>query len=219
MDLNFLVNQIKGDSNTLRLRQANIVSVETGYSCTVRMAGDPTGTLSKVRYLADFVPLPNYSAWVLTDGTDMLIVGHVAAAGKTVAPKAYRTTNLAVTAATETVVAMEAVESDAWGCWSAGTPSRLTAPADGRYMAQAQTWFTDVAAGSRYARLLLGGATEIAYGMTPKGLARGAYVNISSAPLTLTKGQYIELAVYSDIAVTLTASPFLNCVSLTHLGS
>ena len=78
MDLNYLVNQIKGDTiaPTLRLRQGRVVALNTSpnNSVDVQIAGD-TNTLPKVRYLASYTPTSNDTIWLLANGSDLLVIG------------------------------------------------------------------------------------------------------------------------------------------------
>ena len=77
MDLNYLVNQIKGDiiAPTLRLRQGRVVAINTTpNSVDVQIAGD-TNTLPKVRYLASYTPTSSDTIWLLANGSDLLVIG------------------------------------------------------------------------------------------------------------------------------------------------
>lgn len=229
MSMDFLVNQMVNRPEVLRLRQATVVSVETGRTCTVQIAGQ-TATTQKVRYLSNFAPLPGYHVWVATDGTDLIAIGHIGAADKTLAPKAYRTSAFTVPHAVNTVVPMQAVNSDAWGTWAASpNPSRLTIPVTGRYLIAATTKWADGAAGNRTSVIRLNGTAEIGYADAVKGNSHGAHSNVVVPPLTLTKGNYVELWAYQDAAVggldlivTIGAEDYtgyMNTISLTYLGS
>ena len=77
MDLNYLVNQIKGDTNipTLRLRQGKVIGVNVSpNSINVQIAGD-TNTLPSVKYLASYSPTANDTVWLLSNGSDLLCIG------------------------------------------------------------------------------------------------------------------------------------------------
>lgn len=77
MDLNYLVNQIKGETKipTLRLRQGRVVGINTSpNSVDVQIAGD-TNTLPKVRYLASYTPTNSDTIWLLANGSDLLVIG------------------------------------------------------------------------------------------------------------------------------------------------
>jgi hypothetical protein len=77
MDMNYLVNQIKGDTNipTLRLRQGEVIAVNvTPNSVDVQIAGD-TNTLPSVKYLDSYSPTTNDTIWLLANGSDLLVIG------------------------------------------------------------------------------------------------------------------------------------------------
>jgi len=77
MDMNYLVNQIKGDTNipTLRLRQGKVIAVNvTPNSVDVQIAGD-TNTLPSVKYLDSYSPTTNDTIWLLANGSDLLVIG------------------------------------------------------------------------------------------------------------------------------------------------
>ncbi len=77
MDLNYLVNQIKGDTNipTLRLRQGKVIVVNVSpNSINVQIAGD-TNTLPSVKYLSSYSPTANDIIWLLSNGSDLLCIG------------------------------------------------------------------------------------------------------------------------------------------------
>ena len=77
MDLNYLVNQIKGDTNipTLRLRQGKVIAVNVSpNSINVQIAGD-TNTLPSVKYLSSYSPTALDIVWLLSNGSDLLCIG------------------------------------------------------------------------------------------------------------------------------------------------
>ena len=77
MDLAYLVNQIKGDVSlpNLRLRQANVVTVNTSpNSVDVQIAGG-ANTLPRVKYLSSYTPTTNDTVWVISFGADLLVIG------------------------------------------------------------------------------------------------------------------------------------------------
>lgn len=77
MDLSFLVNQIKGDTNfpSLRLRQGFVVSVNASpASVNVQIAGD-SNTLPSVKYLDSYSPTSGDTVWLLSNGADLFCIG------------------------------------------------------------------------------------------------------------------------------------------------
>ncbi len=78
MDLNYLVNQIKGDTiaPTLRLRQGRVVALNTSpnNSVDVQIAGG-ANTLPRVKYLSSYSPTANDTVWLISFGADLLVIG------------------------------------------------------------------------------------------------------------------------------------------------
>ena len=77
MDLNYLVNQIKGDVSlpNLRLRQAKVVTVSVSpNSVGVQIAGG-ANTLPSVKYLSSYSPTVNDTVWLISFGADLLVIG------------------------------------------------------------------------------------------------------------------------------------------------
>jgi hypothetical protein len=80
MDLNYLVNQIKGETNipTLRLRQAYVVATSNSpKTVDIQLAGD-TNTLPSVKYIHSYAPQVGDTIFVLTNGSDILCLGDIA---------------------------------------------------------------------------------------------------------------------------------------------
>jgi hypothetical protein len=82
-------------------------------------------TLPSVRYLSNYAPKPSDQVWLLNDGADLLGVGMIAGADRTLAPVAYRTTPLTVIKDVNTYISFEADDSDGWNCWVIGDPTKL----------------------------------------------------------------------------------------------
>jgi hypothetical protein len=80
MDLSYLVNQIKTDTNipTLRLRQAYVVATNNSpKTVDIQIAGD-TNTLPSVKYMHSYAPQVGDTVFVLTNGADILCLGDLA---------------------------------------------------------------------------------------------------------------------------------------------
>lgn len=228
MDLSFLVNQIKTTDQGLRIRQGKVTAVNSDYTMDVQVAGD-TNSLPSVRYLSNYAPKVDDQVWLLNNGTDLLGFGMVASATRTLSPKAYRTSLQSIPLNTETLVSFQAVENDDWNCWdSSPNPTRLTAPITGRYIAVAMVKWSESGNDSDWFSnsILLNGTQEVAYGNTKKLRSHGQHINITSPPMTLTKGHYIELlaesSVNADLIVTANGDSYVGwmpSLSLIYLGS
>lgn len=226
MDLSYLVNQIKAPQSGLRLRQATVITVNADRTMDVQITGDGF-TLPSVRYLSNYAPKPSDQVWLINDGVDLLGIGMIAASGRTLSPKAYRTALQSIPSGTDTLVSFQAVENDDWNCWDASpNPTRLTAPVTGRYMAQAQLKWGDGASGVRRVSIKKNGTQEIAYADAQKATGHGAHTSVTSPPFTMTKNDYIETIAYSEVSLDLVITAngddytgWFPSMSLIYLGS
>lgn len=223
MDLDFLVKQIRTPQQNLRLRQGEVVTVNSDRTIDVQIAGD-SATLPSVRYLSNFAPLPGYHVWIITDNNDMLAIGHVGRADKTLAPTAYRTTAQTITTSTQTKIIFDAVDSDDWDCWSVSpNPTRLTVPVTGRYILTGNVAFEAANAGHRAINILLNNTTELARSdFMPVSNSVDTHSTVSTHAVTLTKGDYVEFRVWhnkgSDLQILATGDHTPK-FSMFYLGS
>ena len=227
MDISYLVNQIKATPSGLRLRQGTVITVNANRTMDVQIASDGF-TLPSVRYLSNYAPKPSDQVWLLNDGADLLGVGMIAGADRTLAPAAYRTTPLTVIKDTNTYVAFEADNSDAYGCWTISDPTKLTAPVTGRYIATASVLW-EGQNGGYCAVFIEKGTQEIARtDGTLSTKEHGFHMSVSSVPITLTKGDYVRLGVHHDYnpdndlilsSGGVDHTGYFNALSLIYLGS
>jgi hypothetical protein len=227
MDLSYLVNQIKANPQGLRLRQGKVITVNSDYTMDVQIAGD-TNTLPSVRYLSNYAPKPDDQVWLLNTGADLLGFGMVAGANRTLAPVAYRTSALTVIKDINTYVSFEADNSDGYGCWTVSDPTKLTAPVTGRYIATASVLWEGQ--NSAYCAVFIEkGTQEIARtDGTLSTKEHGFHMNVSSVPITLTKGDYVRMGVHhdhnpdNDLILSsggVDHTGYFNALSLVYLGS
>jgi hypothetical protein len=227
MDLSYLVNQIKANPQGLRLRQGKVITVNSDYTMDVQIAGD-TNTLPSVRYLSNYAPKPDDQVWLLNTGADLLGFGMVAGANRTLAPVAYRTSALTVIKDINTYVSFEADNSDGYGCWTVSDPTKLTAPVTGRYIATASVLWEGQNSG--YCAVFIEkGTQEIARtDGTLSTKEHGFHMNVSSVPITLTKGDYVRMGVHhdhnpdNDLILSsggVDHTGYFNALSLVYLGS
>lgn len=229
MDMNYLVNQIKNTpvGPNLRFRQGKVVTVNANYTIDVQIAGDPS-TLPSVKYLSNYAPKPNDQVWLINNGPDLLGIGMIAGADRTLAPVAYRTTPLTVIKDINTYISFEADNSDGYGCWIVGDPTKLTAPVTGRYIATASVLWEGQNGG--YCSVFIEkGTQEIA--RQDSELAskdHGFHMGVSSVPITLTKGDYVRMGVHHDYnpdndlilsSGGVDHTGYFNALSLIYLGS
>ena len=227
MDLSYLVNQIKATDQGLRIRQGKVITVNSDYTMDVQIAGD-TNTLPSVRYLSNYAPKPDDQVWLLNSGVDLLGIGMVAGADRTLAPVAYRTSALTITKDTNTYVSFQAVNSDAYNCWTVSDPTKLTIPVTGRYIATASVLWEGQNTG--YCSVFIEkGTQEIARQdgvLTTK--QHGMHMAVSSVPIAFTKGDYVRMGVHhdhnpdNDLILSVGGvdhTGYFNALSLIYLGS
>ena len=223
MDLSYLVNQIKQAPSMLKLRQGKVIAVNSDRTMDVQIAGDPN-TLPSVRYLSNYAPKPDDQVWLLNDGTDLLGLGMIAGADRTLAPTAKRSTNQTIPTGTQTKIEFDSVDSDGWNCWDASpNPTRLTVPVTGRYFVTGNLAFEAANPGHRAINLLKNNTTELARSdFLPVSNSIDTHSTVTTHAITLIKGDYVELRAWqnsgSDLDV-LDSGDHQPTLSLIYLGS
>lgn len=223
MDVSYLVKQIKAVPQGLRLRLAKAITVNTDQTVDIQIAGDES-TLPSVKYLSTVAPKPNDQLWVLSSGSDLLGIGMVADTDRTLAPVAYKTSSQTILKDTPTAVIFDGERNNGWNCWNVSNPTRLTAPLTGVYQVTASIYCeansnVDVKISVKKNNSL----TVIQQNVTTKASASGFKGMVTSTPISLTKGDYIEMIFEHDFNPSMTiiadATAYLNAMGLIYLGS
>jgi hypothetical protein len=189
----------------------------------VQVAGD-TNTLPSVRYLSNYAPKPDDQVWLINSGADLLGIGMVASADRTLAPTAYRSTAQTITTSTQTKVEFDTVDSDGWNCWDLSpNPTRLTVPVTGRYIITGNVAFEASASGHRAINILKNNTLELARSdFNPVSNSIDTHSTVTCHAVSLTKGDYVELRVWqnsgSDLDIMNTGDHNPK-MSLIYLGS
>jgi hypothetical protein len=223
MDLSYLVNQIKATPDGLRLRQGTVITVNANRTMDVQIANDGF-TLPSVRYLSNYAPKPSDQVWLLNDGADLLGIGMVAAADRTLAPTASRSTSQTITTSTQTKIIFDEVDSDGWNCWDVSpNPTRLTVPITGRYIVTGNVAFEASSSGHRAINILKNNTLELARSdFNPVSNSIDTHSTVTCHAVSLTKGDYVELRVWqnsgSDLDI-LDSGDHNPRFSLIYLGS
>jgi hypothetical protein len=229
MDLNYLVSQIKGDiiAPTLRVRQGKVITVNANRTIDVQIAGD-TNTLPSVRYLSNYAPKPDDQTWLINSGADLLAIGMVASATRTLACTAYRTSTLDIVKDTLTSIPFQEARRNDWNCWTVADATKLTAPITGVYQATAAILIESENA--RVEVSIYKGTQEIArqdVDLTKTDVG-GFHGMVTSVPFEMTKGDFITMRIQHDYNPDLTLllsaggkdhTGYFNALSLTYLGS
>lgn len=217
MDLNY-VAQVFGKSNPLRFRVGTVISVQTDRTCTVTIGGDTT-QIAGVRYMSDIAPDPNAAVWLVTDGRDMFVLGHMAAVNRTLATKASRSTAQSVANATDAAIDFDSATYNDWGAWASGAnAARITAPVSGRYMVIGNAAFNANGTGFRRLGIEQNGSNTIAQ-IHSHSNAAGTATSLSvSAVTTLAVGDYVRLIARQNSGGALDVNSGAD-LSLVYLGS
>jgi hypothetical protein len=189
----------------LRVRQGEVTAVSS-YGVTVTIAGS-SEAVSGVKYLGSYAPRVGAHVWLLTDGSDVFAIGHLAPRGV----PALRVTGAAtsVANATETALAMNAeVGTDPWGMWEGVTnPTRITVPLDGWYTFTGWVSFAANATGIRGVKVRQGGSTSLAVHRVSTASAGTTELTVVSGPVSLSATNYVELTVEQTSGGALNATP------------
>jgi hypothetical protein len=225
MDMNYLVNQIKNTpvGPNLRFRQGKVITVNANYTIDVQIAGDPN-TLPSVKYLSNYAPKPDDQVWLINNGPDLLGIGMIAGADRTLAPTASRSTNQTITTSTQTKIIFDSVDADGWNCWDVSpNPTRLTVPVTGRYIITGNVAFEAASAGHRAINILKNNTLELARSdFNPVSNSIDTHSTVTCHAVSLTKGDYVELRAWqnsgSDLNI-LDSGDHSPKFSLIYLGS
>jgi hypothetical protein len=204
----------------VRFRFGTVVSVQNDWTCTVTIAGSAS-SVAGVRYAAHVTPLPGAACVLASDGSDLFVVAVLAAADRTLAPRAYRSADLTVTDSTDTAVTWAAANSDAWGCWSGSNATRLTAKVRGRYQATGWAQFAINGTGVRAVWVVKGGTDVIGRVQVSASSAGPTHLTVQTPGFDLEVGEYVEMFVRQTSGgnLTLTRSGTLTpALTLAYLG-
>jgi hypothetical protein len=193
-----------------RLRQGQVVSVQSDYTATVQIAGSDV-SVPGVHYMQE--PTPGKGVWLLANGVDLFILGTLAESGLAFAPRAFRTTNQSINNASATPITWQGVNADAYGTYSASA-TQLVARVPGRYVAVAQVDFASNATGLRSASVLVDGAVLGAQRVA--AYAAVAQLNVATLPFTVGTSASVALWVEQssggalDVAASGSVTPGLG---------
>lgn len=193
----------------LRVRQGEVVSVSS-YGLTVTIAGS-TSQVTGVKYLGSYAPMVGAQVWLLTDGSDLFALGHLAPRGVP-ALQVSRSAAVAVTTGTETAMAMDTVVgTDPWDMWEGVTnPSRITVRLDGWYTFTAHASFAANTTGIRGVKLRSGGSTTLAWQRVSAASAGTTELTVTCGAVSLSASNYVEATVEQTSGGNLNVTPTLR---------
>lgn len=216
-----IVGALQPGETGARLRFGTVVSVQADWTCTVTVGGSTT-PISGVRYVTGVAPLPGAGCVLASDGTDLFVLSVIAREGRTIAPRASRSTTQSIANTTDTAITFDAVNSDAWACWSAGQATRLTAPIPGRYSATGLISWAGNATGFRSIWIEKNGTSTLGRQSTVSvGAGNPTWMEATAQPFDMVPGDYLRLIVWQNSGGALNvnnSSTFAPGLSLTYLG-
>lgn len=225
MDFSAIIKSLIDQNIRIAYHYGEVTAV-TNDSGTYYLSVKPSGSataITKVRYLRSYVPRIGDTVLLQVNKSDLLVLGALASAGKTLAPTASRSTNQTITTSTQTKISFDAVDSDDWNCWDLSpNPTRLTVPIAGRYLITATASFEAAASGHRAINILKNNTTEIARSdFLPVSNSIDTHSTVVTPSETLAAGDYIELRAWqnsgSDLDI-LGAGDHFPTLSLIYLG-
>ena len=225
MDFTDVVAKIVDQNSRLNLIQGTVTAIGV-YSVSVQLRGDTT-ILTGIKYLDSYVPNVNDTVFLIINKGDLLVIGKLAIANKSLNPVAYRTTDLTILQNTDTTVTFQAVTNDSWGMWSAGSPTVLTCKLAGRYLISAST-VSEGQSNVGVSLSLYKGTQEIArLDEDIKVASHGHHMNLTSMPITLAVNDTVSMKFLHDHNPDLDLvintggvdhTGFFNAMSAIYLG-
>jgi hypothetical protein len=225
MDFTDVVAKIVDQNSRLNLIQG-VVTAIGNYSVSVQLRGDTT-ILTGIKYLDSYLPNVNDTVFLIVNKGDLLVIGKLATANKSLNPVAYRTTDLTILDNTDTTITFQAAANDSWGMWSASAPTVLTCKLAGRYLISAST-VSEEQSNVGVSLSLFKGTQEIArLDEDIKVASHGHHMNLTSMPITLAVNDTVSMKFLHDhnpnLDLVITAggvdhTGLFNAISAIYLG-
>lgn len=213
-----LARVIGGDSGAGWVLRQGVVTGIGDYGVSVRVGGAESA-VTGVRYLGA-PPLPGAGVWLLANDGDMIVLGSLAAAGRTVAPRAYRTTSLPIASGVLTTMLFEAADNDPLGFYSFQHADHLVCWVPGRYVAVADVIWASSAAGIREVSVEIKGQTTVGRSRISAASSGTTEQTFTSPPFALAQGDEVRLLVQqtSGGSLDLNVADAAPSLSLIYLG-
>lgn len=229
MDFETIIKNLIDQNVRLNIHYAVVTAItnDSGtYYLTIKLAG-ATDTITKVRYLRSYIPRIDDVVIVQVNKADIIVLGSLASANKSINPVAYRTTDYTVTKDVNTYVPFEAVANDDWDMWDAGSATVLTCKVPGRYQATGSVLWTGQ--NSVYVAVWVEKGTQ-EIGRQDSIMAtkdHGFHMAVTTVPFTLAIGDTIRMGVHHDYNPTndliyssggVNHTGYFNALSVVYLG-
>lgn len=183
---------VVAESPGLRLRQGK-VEAWSNYGITVTIGGS-TEQVTGVKYLGSYAPRVGAHVWLVTDGSDIFAIGHLAPRG---APAIEVSNSAAQATATGTELTLTfdtETGTDPWGMRAPAQPTRLVAPISGWYTATGNFDFVGNATGIRVARIRRNGTTvQASLRSVSVGAGAPTDMNVTTGAILLAASDFLTL--------------------------
>jgi hypothetical protein len=177
--------------------------------------------------LRSYVPRVGDIVLLQLKKNDLIVLGSLASADKSLNPVAYRTTSVSILDDVETDVDFEAVDNDDWDMWDVATPELLTCKVPGRYMAYGQILIEDASNIDLEVKIYKG-ADEIGrQDIRITNASHDWHHQVNTLPFTMAINDTIKMTVKHnnnpDLDLLITSggvdhTGYFNALSLIYLG-
>lgn len=229
MDFYTIIKSVVEQNVRLKIQYGIVTAITNTsgtYYLTIKLAGS-TDTINKVRYLRSYVPRVDDVVLVQVNKSDIVVLGSLASANKSLNPVAYRTTLYTVPQNTDTTIPFEAVANDDWDMWDVGSASVLTCKVPGRYLVMGSIVAEDIP-NVEVSLSLYKGAQEIArIDADVKAASHAHHMMVTSLPVTLAIGDTVSMKFLHDsnpdmdLIITgggIDHTGYFNALSVVYLG-
>jgi hypothetical protein len=203
-----------------------ITNTSGTYYLSVKPSGSSTA-ITKVRYLRSYVPRVGDIVLLQVNKRDLLVIGALASADKSLNPVAYRTTSVSILDGVETDVDFQAVANDDWDMWDVANPELLTCKVPGRYMAYGQILIEDASNIDLEVKIYKGAQEIGRQDIRITNASHDWHHQVNTLPFTMAINDTIKMTVKHnhnpDLDLLITSggvdhTGYFNALSLIYLG-
>lgn len=229
MDFETIIRRLIDQNIRLNIHYGIVTAItdDSGtYYLTIKLAGSED-TITKVRYLTSYVPRIDDVVVVQVNKADIIVLGSLAFAGRSINPVAYRTTDVSISNGVETDVDFQAVDNDDWGMWDVANPELLTCKVPGRYMAYGQILIEDASNIDLEVKIYKGAQEIGRQDIRITNASHDWHHQVNTLPFTMAINDTVKMTVQHnnnpDLDLLITSGGvdhegYFNALSLIYLG-